>query len=346
MAYPLIILGAGASNDFLDRNHFPDFEPDLDTWKPPTTVNLLNGAYFYSLISKFPEMDEIVSYIRGKMTDKNKTFESILTTLYHQHVKQNPQLYKSFMGLLFYLSELFRNVSNKYYRPTNNYKTLKHILAQAGNRAIFVNFNYDLLLESTFINEKYTEVNQYLNENFPIIKIHGACNWFWVRHINYFADFDESKSNYEIALNIAESLFKPSNGKENWKLVIKDNPPHSPQGANGISAFSYHPALALPIIEKNDFVCPLEHIDFLKNELNSIDRVIIIGWRMTDPLLMDLLNNELKKREIPIAYVGKRHADNYIESQGDHIKKNLRIIEREGFTHFINSDDGEKFITS
>src|SRR3990167_820438 len=90
----------------------------LEQWRPPFTNGLFDGTRFQELILKFGEMDEIVSDIRGRIfNDSETSLEQILTTLHTQDTKNDPDLYRSFIALLFYLADLFHNISAKYYRP-------------------------------------------------------------------------------------------------------------------------------------------------------------------------------------------------------------------------------------
>jgi len=348
MSYPLIILGAGASFDFLIRNDYPRDDTDLDRWIPPLTDNLFNGVQFQSLLSKYKEMNELVGYIRGKIRSnrQNVTFEGILTKLYQDGVRSNPDLYKSFAALLFYLCDLFGTVTEKYYRPHNNYDTLRHIISLNGNQAVFVNFNYDLFLERSFGKNNAERVDQYLEGNFPIVKIHGSYNWFWNRLVNAFAQGKQDC--YELSIKGAQYIFNPGDNIQKWELIIYNNP--NPQNIraqrlDGLRAYSFHPALALPLIGKDNFVCPSSHVDFLRRKLKEIDRIVIIGWKMADPFMRGLLLEELKQRSIPITFVGGRNSKSLIDVLDKDIRQNLKLINSNGFSNFISSDEGEGFFT-
>jgi len=349
MSYPLIILGAGASHDFLKREDYPRADTGLDLWIPPMTNQLFNGVQFQTLIIKYHEMNEVVGYIRGKIrrSHPDTTFEGILTKLYQDGVKSSPELYKSFIALLFYLSELFGTITRNYYRPHNNYDSLKQIIRLNGNKAVFVNFNYDLLLERSLGKDGFESLDQYLSENFPIIKIHGAYNWFWNRFVNAFGD--EKKDCYELSLNIAEALFKSDDSKQKWELVI--NTTKYPKNlralkVDSLRAYSLHPAIALPLIGKNNFVCPPSHIDFLKNKLTEIDRIVIIGWKVADPFLKELLLDVLQSRTLPVAFVGGSGVDNTVKSLDQNLQKNIKLVNNKGFSDFVSSEDGENFFSN
>ena len=347
MSYPLIIFGAGASTDFLVRGDYP-YDSDLDQFIPPLTDRLFDGTKFQDIINKYPEMHKVVDYIRSKLRSENrKTLEQVLTKLYEEKIKVDEDLYVSFMSLLFYLSDLFRTISNRYYRSNNNFNALIKMLGFSGNRALFVNFNYDLLLEKTLGKGNIKSVDELLGGNFPVIKIHGSCNWWWTRMVDVW-DEDSIKSTYDLSLGYAKGLLTMDEEAKSklLKLAVYEADPKNltirriGQGLNGIA---FHPALALPISEKNNFICPESHIKFLRNELKKINRIVIIGWKIGDPFLKGIIQEELKQRKIPIAYVGKDNTDKVIDGIDNDIKSNVILRDNNGFSHFLSMDEGEEF---
>jgi len=348
MSYPLIILGAGASFDFLQRNEYPPHAPDLDQYLPPLTNKLFDGTKFHEIIAKYPEMHKLVDYIRVKLrADNPKTFEQILSDLYFEKVKVDKGLNVSFISLLFYISDLFGIITQKYYQANNNYGALLKMLGFYGNKAVFVNFNYDLLFERSLGLSGVKSIDELLNGDFPVIKIHGASDWYWSYEVSLWED--EKKSCYEIALNNAEFFLNPGEKKKNWKLVInKSTDPRRMLAinVNGLQGFSYLPALALPLVGKNNYICPDSHIEFLKQRIGEIDRILIIGWKIGDPFLRDLIISELKLRKIPIAYVSGSSAKDITDSLHENIKSNIQLINNKGFSNFLSIDEGEEFLAN
>jgi hypothetical protein len=327
MGYPIIVTGAGASYDLYPMGETPAGDRhQLLLWQPPLTKDLFDGTRFQSLIDQYPEMTSTVSYIRSKLRSQGTSFE----------------LEKSFVALLFYLSDLLGNVTRGYFRLNNNYSTLHHWIKQTGNKAIFVNFNYDLLLEKTLGKSNATNVDEYIEGTLPIIKIHGACNWYYKRKM---ALFDE-KPSYDVYVNAPDPIFRPEDFSSSQLIILNDrNPKNILSTMYGHrQGYGFHPALALPIVEKANFVCPDGHVDLLKAELNKIDRILIVGWRATDNFLKELLLSELKKRKIKIAYIGSTDLDKTLESLPEEFQENIVIASAKGFTDFMSSDEGENFL--
>ncbi|MBU4017487.1 hypothetical protein KKF69_08510, partial [Patescibacteria group bacterium] len=305
-----------------------------------------DGTKFHEILARYQEMNQLVAYIRVKLRGENlKTFETILTDLYLEKVKLDKGLYVSFMALLYYISELFGTITEKYYRPHNNYGALLKMLSFSGNKAVFVNFNYDLLLEKSLGKSEITTVDELISGELPVIKIHGGYNWYWRRIVNAWGD--EKKNSYQLSLNFAEGLFQSNQDKSKWELVLPKSktPWRMPAyGRDFMSAYSYHPSLALPITGKNNYVCPEQHILYLKQLLGSIDRIIIIGWKLGDPFLKDLIVEELNKRNVSIAFVGHSKAQNIVNELDEKLKTNIKLIDDKGFSNFLSSDEGERFI--
>lgn len=348
MSYPLIVLGAGASFDFLQRNEYPSYSPDLDQYLPPLTNRLFDGTKFHEIIAKYPEMHKLVDYIRVKLrADNPRTFEQILSDLYFEKVKVDKNLNVSFMSLLFYISDLFGTISQKYYQANNNYGALLKMLGFYGNKAIVVSFNYDLLFERSLGLSDIKSVDELLKGNFPVIKIHGAYDWYWSYEVSLWEN--EKKKCYEIALNNAEFFLNPGEKIKNWKIVIHNSPdPRSmpARNVNSTQGYSYHPAQALPLIGKNNYICPDSHIEFLKQRIGEIDRILIVGWKIGDPFLKDLIVDELKRRNIPVAYVSGSNTKDLIDGLEKIIKANIQLINDKGFSNFLSSDEGEGFLAN
>lgn len=109
-------------------------------------------------------------------------------------------------------------------------------------------------------------------------------------------------------------------------------------------AYVSHPALALPLFGKDNFICPQPHIDFLGKKLKEIDRIVIIGWKLSDPFIRNLILGELKIRPIPIALIGGKNTKTVFDGLEKEFKENIKTINIFGFSDFVNSDSGENFL--
>lgn len=286
------------------------------------------------------------------MSRPNPNFEDYLTNARDNLAKSNPTIYSQLVSLIFYLSDLFSVVSDKFYYQRNHYKDILHKIDNYCNgQACFVNFNYDLLLERS-LNEhsagkfNYSSIDSYINTGVKIIKIHGACNWRYspqtvqskgTTAVDFFTQFSEklirntSKGQIDpSAVDITNVNFNPeyNEGLKNWTVKL--------------------PVLALPLKDKpSNYVCNEFHINALKNCITKVDRILIIGWRGIDPFLLSLLKKEIGDRRIDVVVVTKNSTpESVIKYYGGNVpqfKIQLKSVCRTGFSEFMKTDDCENF---
>jgi hypothetical protein len=344
MKYPLIILGAGASYDFQDlREYNPQEEYERKKWQPPLTNKLFDGSKFEEILNSYPQLNEIVGDIRPKLRNSSntKTFEEIISS-YYQKRNNNKEISVGLVAMLFYINELLTKVSDKYYSDRNNYSSLILKLKNSSLNAIFVNFNYDLLLEKTLGLERFNSFDGYIhNQRFPVIKIHGSCNWYW-QIMTKPLRYDET--NYTNAIANATSIIENLRGKASWTQVVITKSGMKDDVIDGDNYMepSYLPCLALPMGEKDFVVCPDKHIEFLKQKIKDVDGILMIGWKAGDKYLCELLEMELKSRAIPITFVGGSNASKTINSLPKLIRENIKYS-HDGFSDYIGSNEAEDF---
>jgi hypothetical protein len=94
------------------------------------------------------------------------------------------------------------------------------------------------------------------------------------------------------------------------------------------------PELAIPLQTKQDFAFPKTHHAALEELLETVDRILIIGWRATDTPFLKLLKKGLKLKPYGMIVTGTDPdaAATRITAAG--IKHDLEPI-RGGFTEFV-----------
>src|SRR3989338_2697633 len=130
MAYPLIILGAGASHDSIDiENIYHGDKVILEKYKPPITGGLFEQSrqICRELLKRYSEVGSLASVVLPKLADGKLTFESILQGFLDSHNKdvqnRNPDVLKELISLNYYLADLFNDISYNFFDVTsNNYK--------------------------------------------------------------------------------------------------------------------------------------------------------------------------------------------------------------------------------
>lgn len=344
--YPLIIVGAGASFDYMNnlRHHPVGYrDTDLDKYRPPLTNDLFDTTRFYEFIEKYPDVSNLASSINNQLSGNRGNFEECLTEIKNIKTKQNEERYRQLVALRFYLADLFFNISERYFKTVNNYADLLQQVKDLTGKACFVNFNYDLLLEKSMTTSEFKFADDYLSGDIKIIKIHGACNWFYKRRV---VGSDSVKTSYDYSLLDAKNIVS-SEGKH--EIVIQNvstakNLPSEEAGSKHRKM--YLPAIALPIQNKNNFVCPDGHITALERSLNETDKILIIGWRGQDPFLMNLLTRHFAGKEVPIAIVGGKNVEDTLKNFSGGLKTKVKNIAKSGFTAFMTSGGCEGFLNS
>lgn len=353
MAYPLIILGAGASMDYLRADdELWRRDNNFSRYKSPL-MNQLFDDRFYEILNRHPRMGSFATDVMNAMSRSNPNFEEYLTNARDNLAKTNSSIYSQLVSLIFYLADLFSEVSLKYYYPRNHFVDLfQKIDNYCSGQACIVNFNYDLLLERSYCEHlnggfDILKVDDYINKSVKVIKIHGACNWRYnpqtvhakqTTAFDFFSQFSEkiisngSRSDqiYPIASDINNVNFNPEyvEGLQSWTVKL--------------------PAIALPLKDKtSSYVYNESHINILKESLKKTDRVLIIGWRGADQYLFTLLKNELGDRKINVTVVTKNSApESIIQHFVDNVPQ-FRIhpkdVHQTGFSGFMKIEDYENF---
>lgn len=318
MAYPLIILGAGASYDSIDiEPHTFAKKQHLDKYRPPLTNLLFDHSreIFQQYLEKYPRVNSLSGGVLSRLADNHFTFEEILQSLLDTNkvgaTGRQERVIRELIALSFYLSDLFYEISNQFYEGDNNYIRLINEIHNKLMNAYVINFNYDLVFERS-ASKDLSSLDSYMNGFIKILKIHGACNWVYEpvtimantynQAQDYFSDKADDFFDFFIGRKIL--IDKP----DKYIVSVKDNVAHA-----------YMPAIALPFNKKTLTVCPANHLEDFKSSIDSFDRVIIIGWRGTDEFITNLLKEKLGDKKLSTFVIS--FDPNVLQRGNDEIKK-------------------------
>lgn len=298
----LFIFGAGASFDSLDTQN--GTARDV-RFQPPVT----NGIFSNNMIvnnlldgdSDLIKLTQLIPEIRQEILAK-KSLESVLEE-YAEQAKTLPHRQKQLDAIGRYLRKLFYECSKQYIRFGSNYGRLIDRLITHDKQAIFVTFNYDTLLEKELehgFDTTFKFIEDYTGCRIPLIKVHGSWNW-------YYNKSEKGRVTVLHHRNTLETL----------------------KGTD--------PALGLPYRQAKKFIVP-EHIEFLKNELRHVEKIVIIGWRGNEQHFMPELQSNLGKFELVVVNKGQEECDNVY-----HLFPELQVSNYkgypDGFTDFLNAPD-------
>jgi flagellar basal body rod protein FlgG len=73
--------------------------------------------------------------------------------------------------------------------------------------------------------------------------------------------------------------------------------------------FYYFPQLLIPLKEKDQFILPQEHNDYLVNNLKNVNEILIIGWKGTENKFLELLKHSISNKPVNITSVNAGFKD-------------------------------------
>lgn len=306
MGYPLIILGAGASYDYV-----------IGGDGLPMTNQLVDSNFINSEISsRYKEVEDLLSDLSGAIRLNDKGFEERLTEIKNESGDKKHRK-DQFNALKFYLRDLFLSFL-KNFANFNNYKSLiGHINDWSGGKVCIVNLNYDTFFEKSY-NKKINKMQDYIDGDLKIFKIHGSCDWTHVYRKDDTARIYDIKDGYDLLKSVDYT------GEE---IYYTD-------GIDNLKFFKI-PALAIPIMEKQDFICPKNHIKLLKEQLGEVDRILIIGWSAKDPAFIELIEKNLKNLSKVAIVAGGVERANEIKGRLKHLQNLKFEITTFGFSDFV-----------
>ena len=227
------------------------------------------------------------------------------------------------INFLYYLHDLFMDLSRKHSNNfTSNYYTLTDLAdqyaTQTGEHIVFVNFNYDTLVETTLrksLQYRFNTFNDYVdyrNRKLLLFKPHGSCNWVRkfdpaiVQHLykNYNVN---SRRILSQLLNKANISFDVLNRYLNPEFEILDYDEVKHACADDYkNNILYLPQLVIPIREKDEFVMPSNTVDYMDYFLSNITDILVIGWKGGEEKFQQLLSRKLAGKTPSITVVNHK----------------------------------------
>jgi hypothetical protein len=280
----MVILGAGASFD-----SSPDYPAPLDhARRPPLADNLFERREaFNQARAEFAEINEIIPELLPR---PGRSIEQSLQRL-NEEVATNPARIKQLTAVRYYLQEVFRTLVPQWLGDIGGVTNYQALLGQIlhyrtnGEPVCLVTFNYDTLLESAL--ERYgltfTVPNDYVtHDDFKLFKLHGSANWG--RSILGGPPQIAGRA-------VTDPWAKPHDIIEHAaSLNISNNYVVTGTGA-GYKGAPLYPAIAIPMLNKQEFECPREHVHMLTQMLPRVRKILTVGWKANEQHFLNLLGN-------------------------------------------------------
>lgn len=278
----LVIFGAGASYDSAQPFTLGD--------RPPPLAKDLASDRFNGIAAEYPASKPIIDRLRTRMVaDETRSLETELARLV-SHSGDRPERREQLIAFRFYLQQVIRDTTEHWFNERAGftyYLTLINRLfdeqEQTGPVRL-ATFNYDMMLETALQTvfhgwratdnlEAYVEL-----DDFQIFKLHGSISWSRVLRVSGMPAF---------ASTIESGMAAARDGVD-FRVggIVAQSPPLNPPSQVELLV----PAMALPIADKTDFECPDTHLDKLRRDMSSVDRVLIVGWRAAEAHAVELFN--------------------------------------------------------
>ena len=303
----LVILGAGASYDLaLDQTEGGDKCPLAnELFAPRFDVQLQRYPGASAFCPELAHTGDVEAFFQRKW----------------QHVLDHydPLTFSKILNVQFYLHDLFLQISKKGQPRRSNYHTLVNLAHEYAVRTdehvLFVNFNYDLLLEQALgqsQNYRFSSISDYVdhhNKKLLLVKPHGSCNFIRRLHPDILQHIPSDCQMNNITV-LSQLLYSKKINADvindllagEFDLFENDEIHHA---AAGIEHVLYQPQLLLPFKDKDELVMPLEHYSLMQHLLSGIDEILVIGWKGTEATFQKLLKNRLSHKTISVTTVTK-----------------------------------------
>ena len=294
----LVVVGAGASYDSVNPRKHGSMP---ETLKPPLAQELFDPR-FKQFLGLFPQLSGIVDLLRD--LPDGKTLEQVLESL-QDDARDYPKRSEQLTAVKFYLQHVLMSCGNGWAAAADqasNYAALfdridswRH---RNSERVAVVTFNYDLMVEhalNTLFGIPFDHIDDWIaGPNYRLFKLHGSVNW---THPVALPDHPDPPTVREMIEAASRDDLLIS---ELFRRI--DNP------GDLDSPGDVYPALAIPLVTKNTFECPKEHLKALEQELPDTDRILVIGWRGTEASFLNLWREKIVSDDVrQLLFVAEDH---------------------------------------
>jgi hypothetical protein len=255
-----VIVGAGASFDCSSQGI-----PKPGGPVPPLVTGLFDPILMPTL-GRYPAAQAAGAEIRKHGKDA-QAIERFIREQYRDSTNLADR--RKYVTIPCYLQDLLHKVSTTYTTQPDHYDLLVTVLTRL-SEVVFVTLNYDTLLDDRLhaTVAPITSLEDYVHHgrNWGLVKLHGSVNWG-----RAVTQRDQPVDLYDPspALELAPTI----EWRGGFGATLEDL-----RLAPG-NAW-YYPALAVPVGEEDELVCPREHVAWLKGKLATTDgaHLLVIGY--------------------------------------------------------------------
>jgi hypothetical protein len=354
----MVILGAGASYDSAQayrpvlprgggqQNFGTSAPPPVDEpWRPPLAKDLFLDRHqiLSEIVTKYKKLTHILPYLREP--SRGRSVEEVLES-FKEESKNNEERQRELVSVRFYLCDFLHKVSDEWNKRTDGVTNYAPLIGDIlrfnrnNEEVCLVTFNYDLLLESalyTFdFKRRLPEDHLDSHPILKLFKLHGSVNWS--RLVN---------GQHGNRLQPQHLIEQAPTIQLSDKFVL----------ANATNSYEMHtfgepifPAIAIPVQTKSDdyFECPRAHLAYLATMLDSVTKILIIGWQAREAHFLQMLRNKLPRLgQLMVVGANATDAERILLYFAGEIDKGMAsrncFIGQGGFTDFVVNQEGDDF---
>ena len=335
-----VIFGAGASHGSAPPDGIP-----AGATPPPLTSQLVSSAYG-DVASQFPASRPAILRLQRALRDRPGTLiEAEMSALVEESAAR-PEVARHLVALRYYLSEVIEREAGAWSKALNGFTAYGELLDRLGvwrssadEPVAIVTFNYDVLLDESAVAQagdwqldtfgSYTE-----RSDWPLYKLHGSTNWSRV----VSAQLPGGNSD---PANVIASL--SDHAIEGGRLELRRWRSGAPDEFFEAAA----PGIAVPTDLKRSFCCPDPHVEALERDLRVTDRLLVVGWRASEPHALELIR-QTPIRQIAVCDVNADAAHHVAAALGeaDVSGQFWAPLEYRGFTDMLRTDWLESWLRS
>jgi hypothetical protein len=295
----LVVFGAGASYDSVHKLRPPvPPEPALrraletrEDHRPPLASQLFDTRQaFEKQMAHFPTCHALISQLRHERRGVEEQLSE-----FDQRSRTYPLYRQSLAAIRYYLhcaiEECQKNWQDEvHFGHTNFIQLIQEINRwrfETDEEVAFVTFNYDTMVEDALcrlLRFEIKSLDSYVSwPGYYLIKLHGSVNWALevAPDKRLVATEDFIRLVDELEFTDAYRILKPFEISSSTGTSYSGNQP-------------VFPALAIPLRNKDDFSCPVKHVDTLEGLLPRVTKILTIGWRGAETTFSTLLKEHLR----------------------------------------------------
>jgi hypothetical protein len=259
----------------------------MEAYRPPLVTGLFEARpAFTPILREYPLAQSAAADIRPAIAGGSVVLEAYLRDQLRDSEHEHDR--KRYWAIPLYLQHLFWQIAQwpgGFTGHPDNYDRLVSAALRA-DEVIFITLNYDDLLDRRlFIYDPLRSMESYISDvrNWSLIKLHGSVDWG--RRVDGVDVLENDPFLANTFASLGE-LIDLSKG-----IVLRQHADLRGKRLDESGVSAYYPALSAPLGEKDELVCPPNHLAHLTERLGDWDSpdVLVVGYSGLDEEVLNML---------------------------------------------------------